>query len=47
MPPIRLVVTSGHKFVDVVDLPDGSVFFSKPYDQSVIARSLRDVVVQN
>jgi two-component system, response regulator PdtaR len=36
-PPVRLVITSGHKVVDVVDLPDGGVFFSKPYDQSVIA----------
>jgi DNA-binding NtrC family response regulator len=46
-PPIRLVITSGHKVVDVVDLPDGGVFFSKPYDQSAIARSLRDIVAQN
>jgi CheY-like chemotaxis protein len=30
-PPVRIVVTSGHRIVDITDLPDGGVFFSKPY----------------
>ena len=30
-PPIKIIVTSGHRVVDIADLPDGSVFFSKPY----------------
>jgi DNA-binding NtrC family response regulator len=30
-PPIRIIITSGHRLVEITDLPDGSVFFSKPY----------------
>lgn len=30
-PPIQLIVTSGHFRGDNLRLPDGAVFFSKPY----------------
>ena len=30
-PPVRIVVTSGHRIVDITEIPDGGVFFSKPY----------------
>lgn len=40
-PPIRIVVTSGHHIVDVADLPQGSLFFSKPYNHGDIATSFR------
>jgi two-component system, response regulator PdtaR len=43
-PPVRIVITSGHRLVDIVDLPDGGVFYSKPYDQLVVARSFREMM---
>jgi CheY-like chemotaxis protein len=44
-PPVRIVVTSGHRLVDIVDLPDGSTFHSKPYDQAAVAQSFRDMIL--
>lgn len=43
-PPIKIVVTSGQRMVEVTDLPDGSLFYAKPYLNSTIATSLRDLV---
>lgn len=43
-PPVRIVVTSGHRIVDVVDLPDGGVFYSKPYKYTAIVQSFRELV---
>ncbi|WP_258589656.1 response regulator [Mesorhizobium sp. AR02] len=43
-PPIRIVATSGHRAVSVTDLPKGSLFYAKPYDNAAIATSLRDLV---
>ncbi len=40
-PPIRIVVTSGQRSVELKDLPAGSLFYAKPYDHSAIAASLR------
>lgn len=45
-PPVQIVVTSGHMIVDVADLPDGSMFFSKPYQSGEIALSLRRIADQ-
>ncbi len=44
-PPVRIVVTSGHRMVVATALPEGSVFFSKPYAPETLARSLRDLVI--
>ncbi|KKB85831.1 hypothetical protein VW29_05960 [Devosia limi DSM 17137] len=44
-PPVKIVVTSGHRMVEVTDLPDGGVFFSKPYDHGKIAASFRDLML--
>lgn len=41
-PPVRIVVTSGHRAVALTDLPEGSLFYAKPYDHAAIATSLRD-----
>jgi two-component system, response regulator PdtaR len=30
-PPVKIVVTSGKRLVEITDLPDGGVFFAKPY----------------
>lgn len=44
-PPVRIVVTSGHRLVVDTALPEGSLFFSKPYAPETLARSLRELVV--
>ena len=31
-PPVKIVVTSGHRKVGAGDLPDSTPFFAKPYD---------------
>jgi CheY-like chemotaxis protein len=43
-PPVQIVVTSGHMTVDVADLPDGSVFFSKPYQPANITAAFRQII---
>jgi CheY-like chemotaxis protein len=43
-PPVKIVVTSGHRVVEITDLPDGSVFFSKPYHHGRVVRSFRELL---
>lgn len=43
-PPIKIVVTSGHRLVDIADLPDGSVFYAKPYDHRVITSAMHELM---
>jgi CheY-like chemotaxis protein len=43
-PPIRIIVTSGHRQVEITDLPDGSVFFSKPYRHHDVVASMRELI---
>jgi len=43
-PPVQIVVTSGHHIVEIADLPEGSMFFSKPYNHRDIAASFRRLV---
>lgn len=43
-PPVRIIVTSGHRIVDIADIPDGSVFFSKPYRQDAITASIVELL---
>lgn len=43
-PPVRIIVTSGHRVVEITDLPDGSMFFSKPYRLLEISDSIRTLV---
>lgn len=43
-PPVRIIVTSGHRIIDIADLPDGSVFFSKPYRHAEIVKSMRELL---
>ncbi len=42
-PPIKIVATSGLVAVGDGDLPDGSVFISKPYGAAEIAATLRSL----
>jgi CheY-like chemotaxis protein len=43
-PPIRIIVTSGARMVEITDLPDGSVFFSKPYDHNSVTSAMREML---
>jgi DNA-binding NtrC family response regulator len=40
-PPIRIVVVSGHSTVRPPQLPEGVLFFAKPYDQQRIVETLQ------
>lgn len=44
-PPVRIVVVSGHRNVEITDIPDGSVFFSKPYSTKAIVGSMREMLL--
>lgn len=43
-PPVRIIVTSGARMVEITDLPDGSVFFGKPYDHSSVIGAMREML---
>lgn len=43
-PPIKIIVTSGLRNVQLSDMPDGSRFFGKPYKASDIAKAVRELV---
>src|SRR5580700_7186721 len=38
--PIRIIVTSGRELLAEDDLPEGGLFFAKPYDPTEICRAL-------
>jgi YesN/AraC family two-component response regulator len=40
-PPIDIIVTSGYAKFTKADLPDGAVFFPKPYDVDKVTTQLR------
>ena len=42
-PPVRIIVTSGKRLIEVTDMPDGSLFFSKPYGLEALAVSMREI----
>lgn len=39
-PPIRIIVVSGHRRIEITDIPDGSVFYAKPYRSADILGSM-------
>lgn len=43
-PPIKIIVTSGHRTVAMADLPDESRFFAKPYAGSAVASTIREMI---
>jgi len=43
-PPVKIIVTSGHRMVEITDMPDGSVFFSKPYRHDAVLQSIRSLL---
>jgi len=40
-PPVKIIVTSGARMVDTAEMPDGCVFFSKPYGHDAVIASMR------
>ena len=44
-PPIRIIITSGHRLVEITDIPDGSVFYAKPYSFRTIEDTISQLVV--
>lgn len=44
-PPVKIVVMSGHRAVTLADLPEGSLFYTKPYDTSVLGSALRGLIL--
>lgn len=45
-PPVKIIVVSGHHIVDITDLPDGSMFFSKPYLPPKLIESMQELLGQ-
>ncbi|KFC68046.1 CheY receiver-like response regulator [Devosia sp. LC5] len=43
-PPVHIIVTSGQRPIAADDLPDGSMFFAKPYHHAEIANSMRQML---
>ena len=43
-PPVRIIVVSGHRQVEITDIPDGSVFYSKPFSQPALLTSVRELL---
>jgi len=43
-PPIKIIVTSGHRTVQRGQLPNGSPFFQKPYNSSKLISKMKDMV---
>lgn len=43
-PPVHIIVTSGHRLLDMDDLPDGALFFSKPYHHADVVSSMRELL---
>lgn len=43
-PPVRIIVVSGHRLVEITDIPDGSMFFAKPYSPAHMIVSMRELL---
>jgi CheY-like chemotaxis protein len=43
-PPIKIVVTSGHRKIEIADIPDGGIFLSKPYQHEAVSASFRELL---
>ena|SRR6195952_1389306 len=43
-PPIKIIVTSGHRVIEVGTLPVAGTFLPKPYRPEVVIASIRELV---
>ncbi|WP_308737994.1 hypothetical protein [Rhizobium sp. TH2] len=46
-PPIKIVITSGHRRLSDESLPVDGKFFSKPYDTSVVIDTMRSMMAHS
>lgn len=44
-PPIKIIVTSGHRQPEIGQLPQGSPFLTKPYASSEVATVIRELLM--
>ncbi|MCV9966763.1 response regulator [Pararhizobium sp. BT-229] len=44
-PPIKIIVTSGHRSIDVDALPVEARFMAKPYDPNAVIRSIGEMTL--
>jgi hypothetical protein len=44
MPPVKIIVTSGHVKVTEESLPTGALFEPKPYDPAGITQKVREMI---
>lgn len=43
-PTTRIIVTSGRRVVEITDIPDGAVFFSKPYVHEEVIKAMWEIL---
>lgn len=43
-PPIKIIVTSGHRVLSSGELPDGGLFMPKPYSTERVISSMREML---
>ena len=43
-PPVKIILTSGRHNLDITGVPEGSIFFCKPYHHATIARSMHQML---
>jgi len=43
-PPIAIIIVSGHRIPEVNELPHGSKFFAKPYDETQMVSTMRQML---
>lgn len=43
-PPVQIIVASGHRLVQISEMPDGSVFFGKPLPYEAVLASMRQLL---
>lgn len=41
-PPVKIIMTSGRQRLEITDLPDGSLFFAKPYQLASVTHAMRE-----
>lgn len=43
-PKVKIIVTSGARLVETTDMPDGSMFFTKPYGHLAVLTSMHEML---
>lgn len=43
-PLVKIIITSGQRQVEITEIPDGAMFFSKPYVHEEVVSSMQDLL---